>query len=760
MKRTVLIILSTLVITACISARLQRPQRLMTDMLEHTDIVFQDGYISSMPIEQIPTAIERIQIPFITSSTPHFSWQMKCETPDTYQTAYRILVASSRERANELEADMWDSGIVNGSSSVSIKYEGKELLPGKPYYWTVKVFDNHDNISEYAETKAFVMAETVDNSTPSYPLQYTDDHPSEIRKINDCESFIIFDKTAFGRLFVTLDSETDNDSVIIRLGEKCSGGRLFRKAEGNRSSVRYAEYPLRLRQGRHTYVIKIKPDKRNTDLRRANESMVLPVLMPGYMGEVFPFRFIEIDGYGKEIGMADITRQCAHYPFNDHAAYFQCSDSILNMIWDLSKYTVKATSFCGIYVDGDRERIAYEADAVIGQLGHYSTDLEPTMARKSLEYMLDNPTWPTEWNLQSIIIAWNDYMYTGDNRLLVKYYDLLKNKTLCDLRDKNGLISTRTGNVTPEFYYRINFKGKKLKDIVDWPQSGYIGSEKERPGEADGFKRTDYNTVVNAYHYNALKLMAQIASAIGKYDDSDMFRNDAEYVKKCFNSLLLNNKSGVYKDGVGTDHESLHGNMFPLAFGLAPDKYKHKIIDYIKSRRMACSVYGAQFLLDALYQENEADYALSLLSSTGERSWYNMIKAGSTITMEAWDDKYKPNQDWNHIWGAAPANIIPRGIFGIIPLEPGFKKFQIKLQPSCLEWAEIKHPTMMGDIYVKYMKENAGCHVVVSIPANTSAEVYIPCLNKNKDLFLNGKRHSASFNNNYINLNLGSGVYI
>jgi hypothetical protein len=45
--------------------------------------------------------------------------------------------------------------------------------------------------------------------------------------------------------------------------------------------------------------------------------------------------------------------------------------------------------------------------------------------------------------------------------------------------------------------------------------------------------------------------------------------------------------------------------------------------------------------------------------------------------MEAWDDSFKPNQDWNHPWGAAPGNIIVRHLAGIRPLEPGFKKFSV-----------------------------------------------------------------------------------
>ena len=64
------------------------------------------------------------------------------------------------------------------------------------------------------------------------------------------------------------------------------------------------------------------------------------------------------------------------------------------------------------------------------------------------------------------------------------------------------------------------------------------------------------------------------------------------------------------------------------------------------------------------------------MTSDSLRSWMNMIRKGATMAMEAWDDTFKPNQDWNHPWGAAPANMIPRGLFGIRPLKPGFAEFE------------------------------------------------------------------------------------
>ena len=82
--------------------------------------------------------------------------------------------------------------------------------------------------------------------------------------------------------------------------------------------------------------------------------------------------------------------------------------------------------------------------------------------------------------------------------------------------------------------------------------------------------------------------------------------------------------------------------------------------------------------------------------------------------MEAWDDAIKPNQDWNHAWGAAPANIIPRFFCGIRPTQPGFKRFVVEPQNCGLEFS-FKHPTPHGLI------ELDSCGKLI-VPAGTEAE--------------------------------------
>lgn len=729
----------------------QCPTRLTTDLIEHTDRVFIGGYPSTMSLADAGSAIEPWQVAEIRTARPTLGWVVNGPA-STVQRACRILVASSEALLHEGKADMWDSGRMEGPNSSTVGYCGEPLKPSTVYYWKVKTWDNHGTESGYSAARAFMTAAVLDDGVSFSPLTKTDGRPVAVSRTDAGGSLLDFGTDAFAQLSLTLTATGDADTVTVHLGEQCAGGRVNRRPEG---SQRYACYRLPLLRGTHTYRVKIRKDRRNTAPKQ-NESGVDPVFMPGYVGEVYPFRYCEIEGYGGSLSCGDAVRHVVSYPFDASAASFTSSDSILNKVWDLCRHTVMATSFAGIYVDGDRERIPYEADAIINQLSHYAADRDFAMARRSVRHLIYNPTWPTEWILQSVIMAWNDYMYTGDARLLVSVYGDLKAKTLLALRDGNGLISTRTGRAGRELYRTIHFKGKGIRDIVDWPQTGAAGVEKESGGEADGFVFTDYNTVVNAYHYEALSLMERIAGVLGNKADEAFYRGEAQRAAKAINTLLTDPATGLYKDGADTDHKSLHSNMFALCFGLVDKRRERAVTDFIKSRRMGCSVYGAQFLLDALYDAGEAGYALSLLNSVERRSWYNMLRIGSTITTEAWDNVFKPNQDWNHPWGAAPLNVISRKLMGIEPLTPGFGRMRIKPQPGPLAEASIDVPTVKGTVSVAFSNVPGSRFTLdADIPANTTADVYLPLLSRH--CTVDGVKTKGRADGRFLVVTVGSG---
>jgi hypothetical protein len=730
-----------LLLSGRVACPAQSPSHLTTDLLEHTDRVFIGGYPSSISLSELGTAVERCQFVQIRNSAPYLGWKVNSDRPNTLQTAYRILLASSTELLANNEADMWDSNRTESDNSTAVLYEGKPLLPSTVYYWKVKTWDNHSNESPFSPVRSFITADRPDGETARYPLQVTDEYPVRTSILDDGHLLVDFGKDAFGRVKLTVSSDRETDTLTVRLGETLKDGRIDRRPP---ATVRYAEYRLPLMAGTHTCAIKIRPDRRNAYI---SENAASPILMREYTGEVLPFRYCETEGQRTP---TQIVRQTVHYPFNETASMFHSSDTVLNRIWELCKYSVRATSFAGVYVDGDRERIPYEADALINQLCHYAVDREFALARYSHEYLIRVATWPAEWIMQSTLMAWTDYMYTGNRLSLQRFYDDLKAKNLLCLKEDNGLISTRTGKLTPEVLQSIHFRGEAIRDIVDWPH-----------GETDGFVFTDYNTVVNAYHYEALRLTGLIAGALGYRDDETFYAGEAQRVNERINQLMLDPKKGYYNDGIDTDHSSLHANMFPLTFGIAPEKYTKQICEFIRTRGLACSVYGAQFLLDAIYTAHDAEYGLKLLSSTDERSWYNMIRVGSTISLEAWDNKYKLNQDWNHAWGAAAVNLITRKLMGIEPIEPGFRKIRIKPQPATLQYAEIKTPSIRGEIYVTFENRNDGAFMLdVGIPANTAAEVFLPKPSKKYRLTVDGLPKKGTVNGNFVTVEIGSGKHL
>ncbi|WP_431210187.1 alpha-L-rhamnosidase C-terminal domain-containing protein [Puia sp. P3] len=420
------------------------------------------------------------------------------------------------------------------------------------------------------------------------------------------------------------------------------------------------------------------------------------IALPDSFGRVMPFRYVEVENLRVPAGDFFVKKKVFNWRFDDSASYFVSSDTVLNRVWEMCKHTVKATSFCGLYVDGDRERTPYEADALINQLSHYAVDREYSLARRTNAYFIDHPTWPTEWILQTPSLFYNDYLYTGDTGALSKYYSALKEKTLVALEREDGLISVGSPAMGDGLMKSIGFSGgaQRIRDIVDWPVS-----------ERDGYEMMAYNTVVNAFHYQSLVVMGEIAGALGRKEDSVEFFRRALLVKDAVNHRMLDKSRGIYVDGEGSVHSSLHANLFPLAFGMVPKENMSAVVAFVKSRGMACSVYGAQYLLEALYRSGEADYALSLMDDTaGDRNWWNMIESGSTMALEAWDIKYKPNLDWNHAWGTAPANVVVRDMWGIRPMKPGFASVVVKPQLGRLAWSRIKVPTMRGAIRAEYDK--------------------------------------------------------
>jgi alpha-L-rhamnosidase len=655
----------------------------------------------------------------VNDKHPDFSWIVSNLTKDS-QKAYQILVSSSADKLEAGNGDVWNSGKILSDQSVGVKLTGQPLKPNTLYFWRVTVWNSRSAAGLNSEIQKFRTGLfEKEYLTSVMPLVKNTVQPQKVIQNNSGGNYFAdFGKAAFGTLRVQIESK-NRDSIIIHLGEKLSAFGIINRDPGG--TIRYRHIILNVEKGKQWYSIVIPHIERN--------SRYPAIVMPAGIGEVTPFRYCEIENLSPATVCKSVEQIAVNYFWDENESSFSCSDTVLNQVWKLCKYSIKATTFCGVYIDGDRERIPYEADAYINQLGHYCTDREYSMARYSHEYLVVNPTWPTEWIMHSVMLAYTDYLYTGDTESLAHFYKDLKNKTLLSLARQDGLISTQTGLLNESILGDIHMKSP-IRDIVDWPAV-----------ERDGNEMPKINTVINAFHYESLKLMALIANSLGYSDDELFYKNRSEAVKAAINKKLFDSIGKKYNDGEGSQHSSLHANIFPLAFGIVPETSVPDVAKFISSKGMACSVYAAQFLLDALYQGGEDKAAMDLMRATNDRSWWNMIRSGSTISLEAWDAKFKPNLDWNHAWGAVPANMVTRGLWGIIPLTPGFAETQIKPQTGGLTSSEILVPTIRGPINCDFTSDNtAHFDMHISIPANMKALVYVPVRDINNPvLLINGK---------------------
>ena len=81
-----------------------------------------------------------------------------------------------------------------------------------------------------------------------------------------------------------------------------------------------------------------------------------------------------------------------------------------------------------------------------------------------------------------------------------------------------------------------------------------------------------------------------------------------------------------------------------------------------------------------------------------------------------------------HAWGAGPTQILTEAVLGSTAVDPGYKTWTVKPQPTTLGWAQGQVPTRYGALSVKWAQDIADgqFHMEVVSPPATSGEVWVP----------------------------------
>lgn len=521
--------------------------------------------------------------------------------------------------------------------------------------------------------------------------------------------FIDFGKEIIGEMSLTVTSSVARQ-ITVRYGEEKSGANSV--AYKTRSGNTYEE----------KWTLKAGPQSIST------------FGMKNY-------RYVEILNSPVPITTGNIQAVSIRQSFDDTESSFNSSDTTLNQIYNLCKYTIKETDQ-DLHVDSQlRERQPYQGDEWINMLTSYTVDSDDSVSRYTNEYLSNCHSSFTDYNLITVILCWLDYQYTGNQDILKDCYDRLK---------ANDLMSG-------QFDKKYHLIRNSANNLVDWP-----------PAERDGYVMSaEYNTVLNTIAYGAYQDFSQIASVLGHNADAQTYYGMANEIKSSMMNYLYNSDIGAFSDGLNKngqriEHYSQHASAYALAFNIADSRsVKNRLAAYVvKDGVLDTSVYGTFFVLSGLYQADSQYDAMSLLTGKGTRSWYHMINdLHATTAAEAWDPSLKSNMTFSHAWGTAGGNQVVTGLFGIQPLQAGYSTFQVKFQPGGLQSASIKLPTVKGAISASF-DTSSGFSGMITIPFNTRAKVYVPeSTHRSDKLTVDGTPVTAQRAEDFLYIELGSGIH-
>ncbi len=104
----------------------------------------------------------------VSEKQPRLSWQLVATTSNVTQTAYQILVASSEEKLQKNQADVWDSGKVISNKNLQIAYNGNPLKSETKYFWKVKIWNQNSEISDWSSIAFFRIAPSLTDLNPTW----------------------------------------------------------------------------------------------------------------------------------------------------------------------------------------------------------------------------------------------------------------------------------------------------------------------------------------------------------------------------------------------------------------------------------------------------------------------------------------------------------------------------------------------------------------------------------------------------------------
>jgi alpha-L-rhamnosidase len=411
---------------------------------------------------------------------------------------------------------------------------------------------------------------------------------------------------------------------------------------------------------------------------------------------------------------------------------FQCSNSLLNRIYDTTLYTYRCVCAGGVTVDcPHRERLGYGGDSQItSRTALYAGDLGALYTKWLGNFRdVQNPDTgeipniapafhgagggPT-WGGISIALPYDLYLHYGDTRVLRDNYDMMKRYiAFLDSKSKDNLLQPY-GN---EFYGFIG----------DWVAPGYDQGG-GRPWSPEEW-RTFFNNCYCAY---ANDLVGKIAAVLGEKDDAALYAKKADTIREATHKAYFKPDTNSYVEG-GQAYLA-----FALLSGVTPEALRPAVFENLVKRitetdqgHMNAGMHGSMFLLRYLTDHNRDDLNFLMMNQATYPGWGFIVEKGGTTMWEQWGG------DHSHIHSTLlqPGEWFPRGLGGIKTdaEHPGFRRAIIEPHPvGDLTWANTWYDTVRGPVASNWKVDDQKFTLDVEIPANTTALVRIPAAGAEK----------------------------
>ena len=428
----------------------------------------------------------------------------------------------------------------------------------------------------------------------------------------------------------------------------------------------------------------------------------------------------------------------------EETGFFECSNNILNKVYKNATWGIRS-NYKGMPVDcpqrderqpwlGDRTRGCFGEAFVFDNNALYAKWMRdiaeaqredgciPDVAPAFWNYYSDNVTWPAALPF-SLEMMLNQY---GDEKPMRTFYPDVK-RWMMHLKEQY-----QQDGLMPRDKY------------ADW----CVPPERQDLIHSQDPKRiTDGTLIGTAYYYRCCKLMNRFATLQGLADDAKFFEQEAEMVKKAFNKQFLHVNKGtttvpghlLYPDDTFYGNNTVTANLLPLAFGMIDDDYVRgevekniiKNIITLNGGKVSCGVIGISWLMHTLTDMGRSDMAWQLATNSGYPSWGYMAEKGATTIWELWNgDTANPAMNsGNHVMLLGDLiSWLFEDVAGINHDNSGFKHIVLKPDFTVDDMNQVNgsYKSVYGTIVSNWKKSKGMVIWDVEIPANTTADVYLP----------------------------------